>query len=133
LLVHCLRGLSQIALQAKSLGIDTRDTDEFTCEMLFSTLTNVNFTTSDFINFVNRAIALRDSLKLKIQALGNKVVVSNINTFQPASSLTDQIQQGKNLEFEFISQSANNVDIFSLKLTVLYGLKGLAAYAFHAL
>jgi hydroxylamine reductase len=133
LLVHCLRGLSQIALQAKSLGINTRDTDEFTCEMLFSTLTNVNFTTSDFIAFVNRAIALRDSLKLKIQALGNKVVVSNINTFQPASSLTDQIQQGKDLEFEFISQSANNVDIFSLKLTVLYGLKGLAAYAFHAL
>lgn len=133
LLVHCLRGLSQIALQAKSLGIDTRETDEFTCEMLFSTLTNVNFTTSDFIAFVNRAIALRESLKLKIQALGNKVVVSNINTFQPASSLTDQIQQGKDLEFEFISQSANNVDIFSLKLTILYGLKGVAAYAFHAL
>lgn len=133
LLVHCLRGLSQIALQAKSLGINTRDTDEFTCEMLFSTLTNVNFTTSDFIAFVNRAIAVRESLKLKIQALGNKVVVSTINSFNPAISLTDQIQQGKNLEFEFISQSANNVDIFSLKLTVLYGLKGLAAYAFHAL
>ncbi|MBK1989354.1 hydroxylamine reductase [Sphaerospermopsis aphanizomenoides BCCUSP55] len=133
LLVHCLRGLSQVALQAKSLSIATRDTDEFTCEMLFATLTNVNFTTSDFIAFVNRAIALRESLKLKIQATGNKVVESNINKFQPASSLQAQIQQGKDLEFEFISQSANNVDIFSLKLTVLYGLKGVAAYAFHAL
>jgi hydroxylamine reductase len=60
LLIHCLRGLSQVALQAKSLGITTRDTDEFTCEMLFSTLTNVNFTTSDFMAFVNRAIAFRE-------------------------------------------------------------------------
>jgi hydroxylamine reductase len=133
LLVYCLRGLSQVSLQAKSLGIITRHTDEFTCEMLFSTLTNVNFTTADFIAFVNRAIALRESLKLKIQALGHRIDATKANTFQPASSLTDQIQQCKDLELEYISQSAGNVDIFSLKLTVLYGLKGLAAYAFHAL
>ncbi|HLP91281.1 MAG TPA: hypothetical protein VK184_22205 [Nostocaceae cyanobacterium] len=30
LLVHCLRGLSQVALQAKTININTRDTDEFT-------------------------------------------------------------------------------------------------------
>ncbi|MBD2356056.1 hydroxylamine reductase [Tolypothrix sp. FACHB-123] len=132
LLVHCLRGLSQVALQAKSLGIATRETDEFTCEMLFSTLTNVNFSIDDFINFVNRAIALRESLKLQIQATGNPVVESAIANFQPASDTKQQIQQGKDLEFAFISQSAKNIDIFSLKLTVLYGLKGLAAYAFHA-
>ncbi|MBU7587322.1 MAG: hydroxylamine reductase [Nostoc sp. TH1S01] len=133
LLVHCLRGLSQVALQAKSLGISSRETDEFTCEMLFSTLTNVNFAPDDFVAFVNRAIALRESLKLQIQATGNTVVESAIANFQPASELKQQVQQGKDLEFEFISQSAKNVDIFSLKLTVLYGLKGVAAYAFHAL
>lgn len=133
LLMHCLRGLSQVALQAKNININTRYTDEFTCEMLFATLTNVNFTTANFVAFVNRAIALRESLKLQVQALGSKVVESAINNFQPASDLQAQIQQGKDLEFEFISQSAKNVDIFSLKLTVLYGLKGVAAYAFHAL
>ncbi|MBD2666306.1 hydroxylamine reductase [Richelia sinica FACHB-800] len=133
LLVHCLRGLSQVALQAKSLGIGTRSSDEFTCEMLFATLTNVNFTTADFMTFVNRAIALRESLKLQIQATGHKVIESAITSFLPASDQSQQIQQGKDLEFAFISQSAQNVDIFSLKLTVLYGLKGVAAYAFHAL
>lgn len=132
LLVHCLRGLSQVALQAKSYGITCRYADEFTCEMLFSTLTNVNFTENDFITFINRAIALRESLKLQIQATGNKLVESTITKFQPASAAKAQMQQGKDLELEFISQSARNVDIFSLKLTVLYGLKGVAAYAFHA-
>jgi hydroxylamine reductase len=42
------------------------------------------------------------------------------------------VQQGKDIEYEFIGQSGTNKDIFSLKLTVLYGLKGIAAYAFHA-
>ncbi|BAY98463.1 hydroxylamine reductase [Tolypothrix tenuis PCC 7101] len=133
LLVHCLRGLSQVALQAKSFGITTRDQDEFTCEMLFSTLTNVNFSADDFVAFVNRAIALRESLKLQIQALGNPAINSAIANFQPAGDQQQLIKQGKDLEFEFIGQSAKNVDIFSLKLTILYGLKGVAAYAFHAL
>lgn len=132
LLTHCLRGLSQVALQAKSLGIASQDADTFTCEMLFSTLTNVNFDPADFIAFINRSIALRESLKLQIQATGNRSIDSAIANFQPANDFSHQIQQGKDLEFEFISQSAHNVDIFSLKLTVLYGLKGLAAYAFHA-
>ncbi|OLP20316.1 hydroxylamine reductase [Leptolyngbya sp. 'hensonii'] len=133
LLVHCLRGLSQVALQAKALGIATRETDEFTCEMLFSTLTNVNFDPNDFVAFVNRAIALRDSLKLQIHSTGEVVVESMLSTFQPAGDLAQRMKQGRDLEYAFISQSASDVDIFSLKLTVLYGLKGAAAYAFHAL
>lgn len=132
LLVHCLRGLSKIALQAKSLQIATGEVDQFTCEMLFSTLTNVNFDPTDFVAFINRSIALREGLKLQIQATGNAVAESAIARFQPASELSQQIQQGRDLELEFISQSGQNVDIFSLKLTVLYGLKGAAAYAFHA-
>ncbi|MFM6154139.1 MAG: hydroxylamine reductase, partial [Sphaerospermopsis kisseleviana] len=124
LLIHCLRGLSQVALQAKSLGITTYHTDEFTCDLLFSTLTNVNFTNSDFMAFVNRAIAMRESLKLEIQALGNKFVESSINKFQPAINLQAQIQQHKDLEFDSISHLGKNVDIFSPKFTT---------YAFHAL
>lgn len=132
LLVHCLRGLSQVALQAKAIGIACRAVDEFTCEMLFSTLTNVNFDPEDFVAFINRAIALRENLKFQIRATGTAIVESTIANFLPASDRVQQIQQGKDLEFEFISQSAQNVDSFSLKLTVLYGLKGVAAYAFHA-
>lgn len=133
LLVHCLRGLGQVALQAKAAGLNTREADEFTCEMLFSTLTNVNFDPEDFSTFVNRAIALRESLKSQLHTAGRGVIATAINQFLPAGDLAQRIQQGRDLEFDFISQSAANVDIFSLKLKVLYGLKGVAAYAFHAL
>lgn len=132
LLVHCLRGLSQVALQAQFLGITNREVDEFTCEMLFATLTNVNFVPEDFSGFVNRAIALREGLQQQIQAAGQARVETAIAQFQPASDLQQRVQQGRDLELEFISQSSQDVDIFSLRLTVLYGLKGVAAYAFHA-
>lgn len=132
LLVHCLRGLAQIALQAKAAGINTRDADAFACEMLFSTLTNVNFDPENFSAFVNHTIALRDSLKLQLQALGREKVETPVSNFYPASDLEQRIQQGRDLELAFISQSGKDVDVFSLKLTVLYGLKGVAAYAFHA-
>jgi hydroxylamine reductase len=133
LLVHCLRGLSQVAIRARELGISCREADEFTCEMLFSTLTNVNFDPDDFVRFINRAIALRESLKMTIHGTGHAPEWSAIATFVPAAGKEERIQQGRDSEYRFISESAGNVDIFSLKLTVLYGLKGVAAYAFHAL
>jgi len=43
------------------------------------------------------------------------------------------VEQGQDVAFQFISQVGKDaVDIFSLKLTVLYGLKGVASYTFHA-
>jgi hydroxylamine reductase len=40
--------------------------------------------------------------------------------------------QGQDIALKFITQSQSDIDIFSLKLTVLYGVKGLASYSFHA-
>ena len=127
LLIHCLRGLSQVALQARELGQNTHEADVFTCEALFATMTNVNFSTKSFTEYIHHAIALRESLKAQLQ----RIEWSDLANFTPDFD-DDLVQQGKDIEYEFISKSASNVDIFSLKLTVTYGIKGLASYAFHA-
>ena len=132
LLTHCLRGLGEVALAASQLGIRSREADVFTCETLFSTLTNVNFDPECFVKYIQRAIALREDLKAQIQLIGAPREFTDLSSFQPADTLEGLVQQGRDIEFEFISQSAKNVDIFSLKLTILYGLKGIAAYAYHA-
>ncbi len=129
LLLHSLRGLGEVAVKARALGITSREADIFTCETLFSTLTNVNFDPECFVEYNKKAIALREALKAQ---LSPTTELSPIANFQLAATLPELVQQGKDLEFEFISQSAKNVDIFSLKLTVIYGLKGIAAYAYHA-
>jgi len=150
LLVHCLRGLGQVALRAHQLDIACRETDFFTCEALFATLTNVNFDGDRFVDYIRYSITLREDLKTRIQSsppsqgglggssppsqggLGGSDVWSDLACFQPAQTKAELAQQGKDLELEFVSQSSQNVDIFSLKLTVLYGLKGISAYAYHA-
>ncbi|HBE61047.1 MAG TPA: hydroxylamine reductase [Cyanobacteria bacterium UBA11149] len=130
LLIHCLRGLSQVALKARELGENTHEIDVFTCEALFATMTNVNFSTKSFIEYIHRAIALRENLKAQLQQAGS-IEWSDLACFTPDFE-DDLVQQGKDIEYEFISKSASNLDIFSLRLTVTYGVKGMASYAFHA-
>jgi len=89
----------------------------------------VNFDPEDFRQYIQRAIALREHLKSRIAAVKTPPAWSDLANFQPA---VDLVEQGRNIEYDFISKAGTDKDIFSLKLTVLYGLKGVAAYAFHA-
>jgi len=132
LLVHCLRGLAPVALQAKARGIDTSETDTFTCEALFATMTNVNFSTRDLTNYLQAAIATRDRLKQQLQAIAPDENWSDTAAFVPDFE-GDLVEQGQAVALQFLSQVGEDaVDVFSLQLTVVYGLKGVASYAFHA-
>jgi hydroxylamine reductase len=132
LLMYCLRGLAEVNLQAKKLGINTRSIDQFSCEAIFATMTNVNFSQKSFVDYANHALAVRENLKQQVLAIDNTITWSDLANYQP--DFNDSLAaQGENISLRFISQSGNDVDIFSLKLTVLYGLKGLASYTFHAL
>ena len=132
LLIYVLRGLAPVAIHAYGLGISTREIDRFTCEAIFATMTNVNFDLSRITDYIHRAIAYREQLKDQIQqALGSTPNWSKLSCYVPnfAESLATQ---GQDISLQFISQAGADVDIFSLKLTVLYGTKGTASYAFHA-
>jgi hydroxylamine reductase len=133
LLTHSLRGLAQVALAARNVGIISVEADEFTSEALFSTLTNVNFNPHYFANSIERGVTLRETLKARVLTVFPEVTFSdNTVNFTPAPTLAALVDQGREIEFEFVSSSAQNVDIFSLKLTVIYGIKGIAAYLYHA-
>ncbi len=132
LLVHCLRALAPIALQAKAADMDTHIADVFTCEALFATMTNVNFSASSLQDYVKRAIALREALKAQLQTANTGVEWPEIANFEPDFE-NDLAEQGTEIALKFISQVGKGaVDIFSLQLTVLYGIKGVASYTFHA-
>lgn len=132
LLTFCLRGLGQVAIAAKELGINTREVDIFTCECLFSTFTNVNFNPESFVSYIRDAITLRENIKAEIKQINGTIYFPEFCNFQPANNIDELVEQGREFEYKFISAAANNVDLFSLKLTVIYGLKGVAAYVYHA-
>lgn len=132
LLVHCLRSLAPVALKAKEQGLDTHEADVFTCEALFATMTNVNFHTRRFTGYVQQAIFLRESLKEQLQSVTDDSTWPEIVSFEPDFN-DSLVWQGQDVALKFISQVGKEaVDLFSLKLTVLYGIKGVASYTFHA-
>lgn len=130
LLVYCLRGLSNVTTKARELGINTSEADVFICESLFATMTNVNFNPKRFTEYLHLCLNLRENLKNQIQEKEGNIDWAGITNYQPDFN-ESLVEQGQNADLHFLS-GANDVDIFSLKLTVLYGVKGLASYTFHA-
>ncbi|MCX5812920.1 MAG: hydroxylamine reductase [Proteobacteria bacterium] len=131
LLVYTIIELSYYAIAARGVGIIDQETDIFTLEALFSTLTNVDFDPERFIVLINRSVSLRDALKEKVKATGVNIDPIETKTkFKPETTLEGLIKQGEQVGLE--SYPANSEDIRSLKHILLFGLKGVAAYAYHA-
>jgi len=131
LLIHAVQGLSLYAIEARKCGVSTPDTGLFICEATFSTLTNVNFDADRFVALINKTVQLREGLKAKIKAAGGKSdFTEQAANFTPAADLVGLIKQGEAVALNAVS--GENPDISSLKHILLYGLKGVAAYADHA-
>ncbi len=131
LLTHAMKGLALFAVEGRKVGVNDRETNVFTCEAMFSTLTNVNFDPKDIAVFIKRAVELRDGLKAKVKAAGGKTdFAEDAATFIPASTLEGMIAQGE--QHGLKSDPSIDPDILSLQHTVLFGLRGVSAYADHA-
>jgi len=131
LLIYALKGLSLYAVEGRKIGINDREVNVFTSEAIFSTLTNVDFDPERFIPMINRCVELRESLKDKVKVAGGKVDFSEGPAiFKPEASLEELVKQGETVGVK--SDPETNPDILSLKYTLIYGIKGVSAYADHA-
>ncbi len=131
LLIYMLKGLSLYAVEGRKLYISDRDVNVFTCEAVFSTLTNVDFDSSRFIKLIKRCAELREQLKKRIAASGGKIsFTEGAATYNPPDSMIELVAKGETVGLK--SDTSINPDILSLKHTALFGIKGLCAYADHA-
>ncbi len=131
LLTHAMRGLALFAVEGRKVGVSDRQVNVFTCEALFSTLTNVNFDPADLAKLIRRAVELREALKAKVKAAGVKTdFAEDAATFVPASTLEGLVAQGEKVGLK--ADPSVDADILSLQHTVLFGLRGVCAYADHA-
>ena len=131
LLIHALQGLALYAHEGRNHGIVDETTDLFAMEAIFSTLTNVDFDADRFVVLINKTVELREAMKTKVAATGGTIDFDQAPAnFVPAGSIADLVAQGKALNL--IENLDSDINIRSLKQTLLYGLKGIAAYADHA-
>jgi hydroxylamine reductase len=131
LLVHAVQGLALFAAEGRKRGIVDEAADLFTLEAVFATLTNVDFDPARFQVLINRAVELREAMKAKVAAAGGRTDFAEpAASFKPAATIPGLAAQGAALDF--INALDADANIRSLKQTLLYGLKGIAAYADHA-
>jgi len=130
LLVFVLKGISKFDLIAREKGLSPKRTDRFIVESLFTTITNANFDKVVFVKRIQDALALREEIKAALVANGVEI---------PAD-LHESATWTASTEAEFDAKATSvgvlateNEDVRSLRELIIYGLKGMAAYAEHAM
>lgn len=132
LLIYSLKGLSLYAQEGNKLGVKDQDVNIFTTKALFSTLTNVDFDPKRFETLIQKSVELRERMKTKVKAAGGKTDFAHGSAvYTPATSIPELAKQGVRVK-ELVPDAAINPDIQSLQDILLFGLKGVAAYADHA-
>jgi len=128
LLVFTLKGISYLNLKAREAGVNKDKTDRFLIEGLFSTITNVNFDKNFFINKIKEAVALREEIKQDLKKAEIEVDES-IEAINWVYGTDEDIEA---IAREVGVLSTKDEDIRSLRELITYGVKGMAAYAYHA-
>lgn len=128
LLLFALRGIAFYGKKVgdgKPLGVEA---DRFMMQGLFATITNVDFDPARLQELIFKAYKIKNQLKITAKLLAGETVPA-CALWVPAETLDGLIEQGNNCGW--LAEKAP-ADILSLKEILVFGLKGMAAYADHA-
>ncbi|MEF2784029.1 MAG: hydroxylamine reductase [Clostridium sp.] len=126
--IYSLIGLSSLAQEVNAQGDQTSEVDLFVTEGLFATITNANFDEEEFVKRIKKSFSLRKQLKEKLNNHHLPILSHDIVNFE-AHDKQSMIAKALSVA---IHSSTDDEDIRSLRELILFGLKGLAAYASHA-
>jgi hydroxylamine reductase len=128
LMIHQLKGIGFLAHKARLSGKIDDEVNRYTVEALFSTITNVDFDPDQLMQWINKGESVRQKLLAMVPASERADAPDSVS-FAPGKTASDCLSQAGDLT---ILNFHSNQDVRSLEHLLLYGLKGLAAYADHA-
>lgn len=132
LIVWGLKGMAFWADLARQQGSTDNEIDIHMIEGLFTTVTNVDFDTENLAKVAQKTVAMRDRAKMlfdKTSTNQPETVPAAALNWELATSTANMIDQGK---LHPVINPDVDPDIQSMRDTLLYGCKGMAAYADHA-
>lgn len=129
ILIYALKGIAIVSEEAVNRSIELpSNTDKVIFDGLFATITNANFSRSVFVNSIIEALQVRNVIMQKLLTDG----------FMP-KNLHPSLTWNAKTEAEIMQQATaasvlatGNEDVRSLRELLIYGVKGMAAYAEHA-
>ncbi|MFU1797553.1 hydroxylamine reductase [Paenibacillus azoreducens] len=130
LLIYLLKGISFLSLDVRLPEALEQRVSLFIMDSLFATITNANFDREVFVGRIREAIALRGEVRAYF----------NEQYPEGTANLPDAAIWEADHETLFDEKartvgvlSTQSEDIRSLRELITYGLKGMAAYTYHAL
>ncbi|BBL72716.1 hydroxylamine reductase [Methylogaea oryzae] len=136
LLVHAAKGIAQYAARARALGAPDNEAGGFVLYALFTTLTNVNFNATRFVTLLQQAAQVRDRVKARYEEAARAQgltpeTLTGAADWQPAADMDGLLMQATEVGIKAGLEQVGE-DIVGLRSLILYGLKGVCAYAHHA-
>ncbi len=129
LLIHVLKGISLFSTAARRANYSNAKLNRFVIESLFTTITNANFDKNVFYERIRKALKWRDQIKNICISKGLDVAKITHDT----AIWTDDTNEAFEEKAKSVGTlSYQDEDIRSLVHLLLFGLKGMAAYAEHA-
>lgn len=126
-LMFVLKGIAVLNQELKQVNQADERVNKELFDGLFSTITNANFSHEAFVVRIKQALNLRNELRNKLVAAGRA-----LPTFEAVHWEANSSAEFEEKAKEVGVLSEENEDIRSLKELIIYGLKGMAAYAEHA-
>ena len=131
LLLYVTAELSYFAKEGIKIGLVNREANVLAADALFHTLTNVDFDPERLKGMIEKVAAARDDLAGKIAAKGGGTKLPGGKAvMRPEGSMAGLVKQGEAAGLGTLKNE--NADVTSLMHTLIFGLKGVAAYAYHA-
>lgn len=130
LLIYTLKGVALVAKEGGEAGIKFPEANHYMMNGLFITITNANFDDVAIAAKITEGLALRDEMKKELAAKG--VEFKSTHDAAKWTGKTVASFEAKATAIEVGVMSTENEDVRSLRELIIYGLKGMAAYAEHS-
>jgi hydroxylamine reductase len=128
ILIHELKGIGYYGKKNLEKEIKIRsEINKFIVDGMFSTLTNVNFDPSRFVEYIKKAEEIKEELKNNAGEISN---VPKEAKYKAPITLEEMVDEAKNIGI--MADDSLDMDKRSLRELLIYGFKGMAAYAHHA-
>lgn len=123
LLIYSTKGIAEVVTKGKLDVNELKQVNHQVLTSLFITITNANFDDSAIEEQIRKNIAARNELRAKVSTNN----LHDAATFE-VSSKESMVEKAASIGV----LSTENEDVRSLREMIIYGLKGIAAYAEHA-
>jgi len=136
LLTHAIKGISQYAHRARTLGVSDGEIDLFVVKALFTTTTNVNFDPERIEAMIQQSTGILEKARLLYEGACKEKGQESEKPGGPAqwvaaTSADGLMQQAAQIGIQQ-AIATHGADLAGLQELLTYGLKGMAAYTDHA-